>query len=187
MFYVLNLCIPLPPTAPKLWYFCRVAEGLASRACPLLWFPVVPLVLVLIHVSSQEGLGPAGMEITEQQDQLREMQACALLPQQLDLKKKISINPAAQLFFLGFPRMSPLASNECQLPLRIKLSLKKKNQIKQREHCQSELYKCSHLAPSSNWASRFALLKRKLASLDSNSPKVGELIRKVPSHNEIWQ
>lgn len=104
MFYLLNLCIPLPPTAPKLWYFCRVAEGLASRACPLLWFPVVPLVLVLIHVSSQEGLGPAGMEITEQQDQLREMQACALLPQQLDLKKKNQYKPSCPTVFPGLSK-----------------------------------------------------------------------------------
>lgn len=65
--------------------------------------------------------------------------------------------------------------------------LKKENQIKQRVHCQSELHKCTHLAHSSNWASRFVLLKRKLASLASNSPKVGKLIQKTPSHNEIWQ
>lgn len=55
---------------------------------------------------------------------------------------------------------------------------KKKKKIKSNKAntvSQSELNKRTHLAPRSNWTSRFALLKRKLASLASKQSQSGEI------------
>lgn len=52
---------------------------------------------------------------------------------------------------------------------------KKIKSNKERTVSPSELHKCTHLAHSSNWASRFVLLKRKLASLALKQPWSGEI------------
>lgn len=109
----------------------------------------------------------------EEQPSLWAQQAFGLSPRQEIILDKTS---CPNVFF-GFPRMGSLASSECQLSLRIKLSFKKKK-IKSNKECtvrQSELHKCAHLAHSSNWASRFVLLKRKLASLALKQPHSWEI------------
>lgn len=85
--------------------------------------------------------GPLGEQLGWGWELLRNSsENCRLLvpfPNNLTQKKKKSLDKAScPNVFRDFPKMTPLASNECQLPLKIKLS-KKKNQIKQSEHCPS--------------------------------------------------
>lgn len=113
------------------WAFCLLSGKSVSN-------PLHPSDSKFLQGPESEGLlGPLAGELPTPQEQhsLWALQAFGLSPQWEIILDKTS---CPNVFF-GFPRMGPLAPSECQLSLRIKLSFKKrkKNQIKQRVHCQS--------------------------------------------------
>lgn len=152
------------------WAFCLLSGKSVSN-------PLHPSDSKFLQGPESEGLlGPLAGELPTPQEQhsLWALQAFGLSPQREIILDKTS---CPNVFF-GFPRMGPLAPSECQLSLRIKLSFKKRKKIKSNKECtvsQSELHKCTHLAHRSNWASRFVLLKRKLASLALKQPHSWEI------------
>lgn len=95
---------------------------------PLANLAITPDVLLTPNSSSDQTMKSCGQQVwvLQKNSTDSELQAC-LTPQQKIILDKTS---CPNVFF-GFSRMGPQAYSECQLPLRIKLSFKKKKKSNQ--------------------------------------------------------